>query len=671
MTRACSPSRTTGEVRVGSCGSGRLVAVVTAAAGLVVGAAVVAPGPAEAAACTGQVTYARSTNTIKLTGGEVDLPEIRSLCPAAPLVETNAAANTWLLGANLLVQNGAILHVRGSATRVDPAMAVDTLRLLSRASDSSLEVVNVTANHGVLTFESTQVTSWDDEAHGGAGDVDRDPGVGGATPGGKAAGIGRAFVRAISTPGPGEARSESRMDIIGSEMAYLGYYAAESYGVAYKGRGCDQEHLSGCAALNVYGSQRRSHFHHNYMGTYTFNAYGMVFDSNEYDHNVTYGLDPHDDSDHLTITNNRSHHNGAHGIICSQRCDHLTITGNESHHNGYPPDVLSGGDDVSDRQVHGIMIHRGVSDVLIAGNHVHDNNGAGIAVFDSFGNTIRDNTLTDNLFGLRSSVGSHDNTYSGNVITRSRRYAIYTYPGRKDIAYYGIPGGRPTRERFLNNTITTTGSSLANILQSDDIRLLGNTVRGTVGVLAADSSTGVIWDADSTPGTGIRLVDSTRTAEATVRLPLTAFEVRPGEDGVVTVLGRRGRLADVGGGTPFATVTAGSGTATSAYSLDAALADGTSSLTVTPRPVTVVPERGTLQARISGFGSATRHLYLRAATAGTTMAISWGGLDPGTTYYVRDNGLDRKALVSSPTGVLTWAYTDTTGAAHDLTIRTT
>lgn len=646
----------------------RRVTVVVAATGLVAVPAVVFPGTAEAVACTGQVTYARSSNTIKLTSGEVDLPTVKSLCPAAPLVETDAATNTWLLMANLLVQNGAALHVRGTRTQVDPAGAVDTLRLLSRAGNSSLEVVNVTADHGTLTFESTHVTSWDDTARSGVGDVDREPGVGTATPGDKTNGIGRAFVRAISRLDPGGAPRESRMDITGSEMAYLGYYAAESYGVAYKGRGCDLDHLSVCEALNVHGSQRGSHFHHNYMGTYTFNAYDMVFDSNEYDHNVTYGLDPHDDSDHLTITNNRSHHNGAHGIICSQRCDHLTITGNESHHNGSPVSTPAG-DEEDSPQVHGIMIHRGVSDSLIAGNDVHDNNGAGIAVFDSFRNTVRGNTLTNNLFGLRSSVGSHDNTYTGNAITRSRRYAVYTYPGRKDTAYYGIPGGRPTRERFLDNTVTTTGSSLVNLQQSDDIHLLGTTVRGTVGELAADSSTGVVWDADSTPGTGIVLADTTRAADATVRLPLAAFTIDPGQDGVVMVLGRGGQLADVSGHTPFATVTAGSGTAMSAYTLDTA-GIGASSSTVTPRPVTVVPSTGSVQARISGFTSAVKHLYVRPATAGTTLAISWGGLTPNTTYYVRDDGRGKTPLVSSSTGVLTWTHTATTGTTHDLTIGT-
>ncbi len=40
------------------------------------------------------------------------------------------------------------------------------------------------------------------------------------------------------------------------------------------------------------------------------------------------------------------------------------------------------------------MIHRGVTNTVISGNYVHDQpNGAGIAVFDSAGNTITNNTI--------------------------------------------------------------------------------------------------------------------------------------------------------------------------------------------------------------------------------------------------------------------------------------
>ena len=80
----------------------------------------------------------------------------------------------------------------------------------------------------------------------------------------------------------------------------------------------------------------------------------MLFDHNVYTHNKSYGLDPHDDSDYLTITKNTFAENGNHGLICSQRCDHLTIRGNTSSHN------TSAG-----AETHGIMLHRGVTDAIV------------------------------------------------------------------------------------------------------------------------------------------------------------------------------------------------------------------------------------------------------------------------------------------------------------------
>lgn len=106
----------------------------------------------------------------------------------------------------------------------------------------------------------------------------------------------------------------------------IGYYDAESYGVAYKTRGCDHTNLAVCAQVKVTGAETESRFHDNYMGSYAWGAYNMDFTGNEYDHNVMYGLDPHDVSTYLTVDSNHFHDNGAHGLICSQLCDHLTMT---------------------------------------------------------------------------------------------------------------------------------------------------------------------------------------------------------------------------------------------------------------------------------------------------------------------------------------------------------
>ena len=242
----------------------------------------------------------------------------------------------------------------------------------------------------------------------------------------------------------------------------------------------------------------------------------MDFTNNEYDHNIGYGLDPHDDSDNLRIVGNKSHHNGNHGIICSQRCDHLTITDNESYSNGVVPWVGPHDIDASDNQVHGIMIHRGVTDSVIKNNNVHDNpNGAGIAVFESGGNTtIEGNTLTNNKYGLRFSVGSHDITSSGNTINGTTQYGVYAYRG-KDLPAYTQTGGRNVDLTFSDNKINGTGSDLISLTETDRIAFTGNTASGTVGKIRLTGSTATTLTDNTLPtGITVALVGSGATVQS-------------------------------------------------------------------------------------------------------------------------------------------------------------
>jgi parallel beta-helix repeat protein len=187
--------------------------------------------------------------------------------------------------------------------------------------------------------------------------------------------------------------------------------------------------------VDVVGSVTGSRIHHNYFGVYSHGGYGIVYQDNEVDHNVQYGIDPHDDSDHLLIADNFVHDNGNHGIICSQRCDNLAIRNNRT--------VANAGN--------GIMLHRSVVDSLIEGNEATDNEDAGIALFESHRNTVRNNKLLRNLRGIRLSVGSADNTVSGNDIGANTGYGIYTYQGT-DVPTTG--DGRVKRNRFSGNTIS-------------------------------------------------------------------------------------------------------------------------------------------------------------------------------------------------------------------------
>jgi poly(beta-D-mannuronate) C5 epimerase len=628
-------------VRGPSARRARVAGLVAAVVAVLTGPAVLFTPPADAAACAGQVRYALSTNTIYVTSGTVSLSDIRSLCPSAPLTQVAPATHTWELSADLVVQNGATLNLHGTSAGGD----VGTLRLRSLSDNLATHVSAITAQYGTIDINDADITSWDDAA----GAPDTDPSLPSGAPAGSRA---RAFIRAISYLDTDGTPRESRMDIKGSDIGYLGWHDAESYGVSYKGRGCDATHLATCAALNVYGSETYSRFHHNFMGTYTFDAYGMTFSHNEYDRNVMYGLDPHDDSDYLTITYNHSHDNGDHGIICSQRCDHLLIAYNESDHNGIPPYVPTGDDDPSDNQVHGIMLHRGVTDSKVRGNYVHDNpNGAGIAVFDSSNDTIVNNTVAKSEYGLRYSVGTTNITTTGNTVSDSSQYAVFTYQG-SDIPAYANSTGRPTSLMFTGNTFTTTGSNAVKLNQADGVVFSGNTFSGTFGSsVLTQWSTGTVFSGSTAPvslGYSVK-GDPATPGSMTFKDIAQATKAQADSVSSVTFTSSTGTVYQVSGYPAVTTslTPSGAGTAT----LTAALA-GTGAVIVTPQPLAVVPASGTATARVPS-GSGGYEALVTPSAAGTDLAFTATGLVPGARYALTAGGTTVATGTAPASGTLT------------------
>jgi parallel beta-helix repeat protein len=435
---------------------------------------VAAAGPAEAASCTAPVRYTASSNTIYLTGGKSFTPaQILAACPTAPLQLVDANTRTWLLSADLVVQQGSKLVLKGAKA----GGQVDNLRIRSLASNKATEVQQITAGYGTIEIDSVKITSWDTATN--APDTDHNlPDTAAATD------RGRAFIRALSTLAPdGKTAQVSRMTIRNSTISRLGYYGAEAYGVSYKARGCDRDHVAICKKLTVGGEQTNSIFDRNYMGTYTWGAKGIKFKGNTYSNNISYGLDPHDVSTSLTIDRNRFTYNGNHGLICSQLCDKLTITNNTSDHNGVRPTDAVGDGDEAERQVHGIMLHRGVTNSKITGNTVTDQTtGAGIAIFDSSKNSVSKNTLKNNLYGIRLSVGAANNTFKDNTVTDSIQNAIYMFRG-SDAVEYTTRSGNPTNNVFTNTTISGTGSYGVRLLDADKNRIEGKSMTRVGGPL--------------------------------------------------------------------------------------------------------------------------------------------------------------------------------------------
>ena len=472
--------------------------LLMSAAGLVGGVGVggasaaspAAPAPAAPAAstCSG-VRYANSSNTIYLNAAkDYTLSSIVAACPKIPLVQTDTGAKTWQLNADLVLQNGARLALKGSDLGGD----VNTLRLRSRASNAKAEVSAITVNGGTLNATGVTVTSWDDQA--GRPDTKADYVTADTQ-------RGRAFVRAVSTR-DAAGTHKSTMNIDRSVFTNLGYYAAESYGVAYKTRFCDRANPAACNSSAATGNQTNSTFSNNYMGTYYWGTRNQRFEGNKYVNNVMYGLNGHDAAQGITIKGNTASENGNHGIICSQRCGDITITGNRVEGNGENPWTGPNPDAQGPAgQVHGIMLHRGIRNAVVADNVVTDHaNGSGIAIFDNHAATVSRNTITGAKFGIRISVGSTDNKFVRNTVTDSITNAVFSFSG-SDAAQYTNSSGRPSGNVFENNTFSgvRAGGSVFKVNDSDRFTFTGNTVRNNTTPVTVTRSSRITFTGNTFP----------------------------------------------------------------------------------------------------------------------------------------------------------------------------
>jgi poly(beta-D-mannuronate) C5 epimerase len=377
--------------------------------------------------------FASSSNRIYVgNGGTTTLTQIRANTPSLPAGALVRSGNVWTLNAELRIEDGVTLVLHGSTIGGD----VDELRL---KSDSGGEV-NLWAEYGTIDIDSTRIRSWN--ASAGAVDTNYSD--------------GRAHIRARSFLDSGGVARESRMDIRNSEISYLGYNAAESYGLVWKVIGSPGTNFELYDKVDVFGDIVDSRIHHNYYGVYTFGHEGGNWVGNEVDNNVGYGIDPHDDSDNLLIEDNDVHHNGFHGIIASKRCNNVLVRNNRSYSN---------------KQA-GIMLHRSSDDGVIEGNQVYDNTDSGIALFASWRIVVRDNTVLRNgRSGIRLSMGAGDNRIEDNLIDGGGAgFELYKGTDTPE------PGddARPDGNLFLNNAVRNLTDAAIDLTDSDANTFQGN-----------------------------------------------------------------------------------------------------------------------------------------------------------------------------------------------------
>lgn len=205
----------------------------------------------------------------------------------------------WLLESDLYVEDGSILYMHGTDIGGD----CDELRI---QSDDDV-YYEIRGHGGSLSFKNTLVTSWDPAEKAPRYEYSG----------------GRSYINCVSEKAAtveceGQAKNdmgECRMDIINSEMGYLGHFDSESYGLTWKVRGfcVDKSNPEVFDETNVYGDIIDSDIYGMYYGMYSYGHQGGIWINNEMHDNHQYGFDPHDDSDYLTIANNKVYNNVNHG----------------------------------------------------------------------------------------------------------------------------------------------------------------------------------------------------------------------------------------------------------------------------------------------------------------------------------------------------------------------
>lgn len=374
------------------------------------------------------VTYVPVENTIYVSGADsaIDIPTLAAQMSQSGLIE-EIAPHEWIVRASIFVQDGATLLITG-----------DTVQWLKLRSENT-EFSWIRAYNSAILIDHTKITSWNEQTNDFDRTYDED---------------GRSYLLA---------KYNGRMDVLDSEIAYLGYGITKGYGV-------ENHHAGGIYGLAwktlndsfgkylITGVVRNNRIHHNYYGVYTYGATGMLMEDNEVYNNIEYGFDPHDDSNNLLIVNNVAHNNGNHGIITSKRCFNNIIRGNITYGN----------------RLHGIMLDRQSNNNLVENNETYDNVD-GIKLFDSHDNLIRNNNIRDNKNGIRANSASSNNLFENNTIMDQSQRGIYLYEGAyNNVALNNVIKGNQVAVYFKDAVDNLVIGSLQAKENKQSVKTQGN-----------------------------------------------------------------------------------------------------------------------------------------------------------------------------------------------------
>jgi parallel beta-helix repeat protein len=342
----------------------------------------------------------------------------------------------------------------------------------------------------------------------------------------------------------------------------------------------------------------------------------MNWTGNTFANNIQYGLDPHDDSDNLTITGNTFRDNGNHGVICSVECSNLVIAYNQSYGN-----------------LHGIMIHRNVNGARIEGNTSFNNREAGIAIFDSHDAVIRGNTVTNNgESAIRLSVGASRNLIENNTLTglaageAGDGYVVYTFKG-SDSPSSG--DGLPKNNIFRNNRITGYKSPVLKIGEATGNLFVGNTISGPIPTFAFDHA----------PANSIQDSEVGKTIDIALDAG-SATTIRDSR-GYVWQFSRSGLSTTVG---------------SDASSVNLTFANTGGSVAVTTLDLAVRPTNGAVVVESAIWGADNRSWSERSSSIANLVTHTVGGLKAGVCYSARANNTGIGRWMASSAGRISFSY---------------
>ena len=208
------------------------------------------PGKTFAVQGTPNIYYIEEENTIYVKNTQaatetiIELPDIATAINNESLLKEETPG-VWILKANLWIKGS-----ENDEEKITLQLTNETVNWLKLKSDSQgfIWIKGYNAN---IIIRDTKITSWDENIE--SYDTNYSD--------------GRSFILA---------KYNSKMDIINSELAYLGYHSGESYGVSWRiKKGSKGQYI-------VTGEVINSKFHHNYYGVYSYGAEAMVFRNNEF-----------------------------------------------------------------------------------------------------------------------------------------------------------------------------------------------------------------------------------------------------------------------------------------------------------------------------------------------------------------------------------------------------